>query len=192
MAQALELGELVGYFVGFVAPHFPLIAPPEFAALYPTEQMRHPKLRPETGYRRHPWLQAMHDYWPHDDGFVDDDERMRAIAMYHALCSAMDANVGRVLDAVQNGPLAANTRVIYTSDHGDNLGARGMWGKSTLYEESVAVPLIVAGPDVTPARSEAPVSLLDLYPTVLDAVGVPGDKRADRDRKSTRLNSSHT
>ena len=60
----------------------------------------------------------------------------------------MDENVGHVLRALRDAGLEADTRVIYTSDHGDNVGARGLWGKSTLYEESAGVPLIVAGPDV--------------------------------------------
>jgi choline-sulfatase len=64
--------------------------------------------------------------------------------------------------------------VIYTSDHGDNVGARGLWGKSTLYEESAGVPLIVAGPDVPSGRVvETPVSHIDCAPTILEAVGAP-------------------
>lgn len=159
-------------FVGLVSPHFPLIAPPEFAALYPGELVPEPKLRPETGYRRHPWVQIMHDYWPHDDGFHGDQERTTALRMYFALCSFLDHNVGRILESLDSTGLSATTRVIYASDHGDNLGSRGMWGKSTLYQESVAVPLIIAGPDVTPGVERTPVSLVDLHPTILEAVGV--------------------
>jgi choline-sulfatase len=66
------------------------------------------------------------------------------------------------------------TRVIYTSDHGDNLGCRGLWGKSVLYEESAAVPLIVAGPGVPAGAAIAtPVSLVDCHRSVLEAVGCP-------------------
>jgi choline-sulfatase len=64
--------------------------------------------------------------------------------------------------------------VIYTSDHGDNVGARGLWGKSTLYEESAGVPLIMAGADVPAGRVvAAPVSHIDCAPTILEAVGLP-------------------
>src|SRR5690606_11584550 len=64
--------------------------------------------------------------------------------------------------------------VLYTSDHGDNLGARGMWNKSTLYRESTGVPMILAGPN-TPANAvrRTATSLVDVYPTVLQAVGLP-------------------
>jgi choline-sulfatase len=159
-------------FVGFVAPHFPLVAPPEFAQLYPSDAVPPFKLRPEDGYQRHPWVQAMDEFWPHDDDFADDEERRRAVAMYYALCSFLDHNIGVVLNALARTGLNESTRVIYTSDHGDNLGSRGMWGKSTLYQEAVAVPLILAGPEVGSGVVTDPVSLLDLYPTVLEATGV--------------------
>ncbi len=159
-------------FVGFVAPHFPLVAPDAFARLYPLDCVPAFKLRPEAGYRRHPWVQAMHDFWPHDDDLEDDTERRRAVAMYMALCSFLDANVGEIMDVIERTGLGDTTRVIYTSDHGDNLGARGMWGKSTLYQESVAVPLMLTGPNIAPETVEAPVSLLDLHPTILEGAGL--------------------
>jgi len=86
----------------------------------------------------------------------------------------MDENVGRVLAALRDSGLADSTRVIYTSDHGDNAGARGLWGKSTLYEESAGVPLVMAGPDIASGRVvAAPVSHIDCAPTILLAAGEP-------------------
>jgi choline-sulfatase len=85
----------------------------------------------------------------------------------------MDANVGRVLAALQEAGMTNDTRVIYTSDHGEDLGSRALWGKGTLTEESGGVPLIAAGPDVPAGkRITAPVSLLDVFPSVLDCCGV--------------------
>jgi choline-sulfatase len=76
------------------------------------------------------------------------------------------------LAALDAAGLADVTRVIYTSDHGDNLGARGLWGKSTMYEEAVAVPLLLAGPGLPiGVRATTPVSLLDLYPFIMASVG---------------------
>jgi choline-sulfatase len=95
-----------------------------------------------------------------------------AQAGYFGLCSFLDDNVGKVLRALRQGGLEANTRVVYISDHGDNLGARGLWGKSTMYEESVAVPLIAAGPGLPAGqRISTPTSRLDLYPFIIEAVG---------------------
>jgi choline-sulfatase len=84
----------------------------------------------------------------------------------------MDENVGKVLRALEDAGLGATTRVIYTSDHGDNVGARGLWGKSTFYEESSGVPMIVAGPGVPSGRVvDTPVSHVDCAPTILEAAG---------------------
>ena len=80
--------------------------------------------------------------------FASEMDVRRAIAGYSGLVAAMDENVGYVLRALHDAGLETDTRVIHTSDHGDNVGARGLLGKSTLYEGSAGVPLIVAGPDV--------------------------------------------
>src|SRR4030095_10186195 len=98
----------------------------------------------------------------------------RAIAGYSGLVSALDENVGAVLHALSDTGLEGQTRVLYTSDHGDNAGARGLWGKSTFYEESAGVPLIIAGPGVPSGRVvSTPVSHIDCAPTILVATGLP-------------------
>ena len=172
-------------YVGFVAPHFPLVAPEDFFALYNIDDMPLSKLLPADGHPHRPWI-ADHDrFWSHDTGFKDDAERTTAIAAYYALCSWVDHNVGRVLDALAETGLDTTTRVIYTSDHGDNVGARGLWGKSNLYQESTAVPMIMTGPDIKPSVCQTPVSLLDLYPTILDGLGIaPGPEMEDRPGQS--------
>ncbi|QYU71243.1 sulfatase-like hydrolase/transferase [Leptolyngbya sp. 15MV] len=84
----------------------------------------------------------------------------------------MDENVGKLLAALDASGLNETTRVIYTSDHGDNLGTRGLWGKCTMYEESAGIPMIVAGPDVPRgAVCGTPVTLLDVSATALHATG---------------------
>ena len=159
-------------YVGFVAPHFPLTVPQEFLDHYPG-RMPMPRLHPNNGHPRHPWLQRSHEMHPVDDA-LDDAGRRLATACYYGLCSWVDHQVGRVLDALQRTGLADTTRVIYTSDHGDNIGSRGMWGKSTLYEDAVGVPMLLAGPGVAAGKvCHTPVSLLDLAPTITDAVGLP-------------------
>jgi choline-sulfatase len=102
----------------------------------------------------------------------------RAIAAYMGLVSFLDSQVGTILSALEETGLLDNTRVVYTSDHGDNLGARGLWGKSTMYEESAGIPLILAGPDV-PAGNvcDTPVSLVDGFPTFVHALGARPDER---------------
>ena len=159
-------------YVGLVAPHFPLVAPQQFFDLYPLEDMPSPKLHPRDGHALHAWSQEHEDFWSHEASLKDEHERRTAIAAYHGLVSWLDHNIGRILTALDQSGLTANTRVIYASDHGDNLGARGLWGKSNLYRESVDVPLIAAGPDFPRGECATPVSLLDLTVTILDSLGL--------------------
>lgn len=156
-------------FVSMVAPHFPLTAPDEFYDLYKDMDLRPAKDASEDD---HPWVKALRHCFVYDN-FTEERTRTALIA-YHGLVSFMDANLGRILDAVDASGLSEDTRIIYTSDHGDNMGERGLWGKSNMYEESAAVPMIMAGPDVPKGKvSRTPVSLVDVFPTVLDAAGLP-------------------
>ena len=149
-------------YVGLVAPHFPLVAPEAYFDLYPPGSLPEAKLHPETGYRRHPWVEEQNANFDSEAQFRDADERLRAFSAYYGLCSWLDRNVGAILEALETSGYADSTKVIYVSDHGDNVGARGLWGKSNLYEESVAIPLLMAGPGVSPGVCGTPVSLLDV------------------------------
>ena len=153
-------------YVGLVAPHFPLVVPQEYYDLYPTHCLPDVKLHPSTGYRRHPWVEKQNMMMDSEARFHDASERLSAMASYYGLVSWLDHNVGRILSALANAGFGDDTTVIYTSDHGDNLGARGLWGKSNLYQESVSVPLIMAGPGIAPGTCATPVSLLDLSATI--------------------------
>ena len=160
-------------FVSFVAPHFPLTAPPEWFYRYWEKKLPAPKQYGKAKRPHHPFLDEYARISDYDTHFKNAADVKRAVAGYSGLVSALDENLGKVLRALQECGLAAYTRVLYTSDHGDNVGARGLWGKSTLYEESAGVPLILAGPEVPVGRVVAePVSHIDCAPTILDAVGV--------------------
>lgn len=167
-------------FVGFVAPHFPLMVPQEYLDRFPADNMPAPRLHPKDGHPRHPWVEWMHRNHPVDDS-LDDAGRKQCAAIYYALCAWVDHQVGRVMGALEKAGIADTTRVVYTSDHGDNIGARGMWGKSTHYDDAVGVPLIMAGPDIPAGRvSKTPTSLVDVAPTIMDAVGEHPYAWADR------------
>lgn len=105
---------------------------------------------------------------------LTDPLRREAIQAYRASVSFMDAQVGRVLQALERLGLSEETIVVFTSDHGYHLGEHGLWQKMSLFEESARVPLIMAGPGVS-AHGEvapAPVGLVDLYPTLTALCGV--------------------
>jgi choline-sulfatase len=168
-------------YVGLVAPHFPLTAPQAFFDLYPLDTLPSPKLHPTSGYQCHPWVQAYADFMKNEEQFESPEERLRAFAAYYGLCSFLDDNVGQIVTALHDSGLEDRTTVVYTSDHGDNLGKRGLWGKSTLYQESVGVPMVVVGPGVTPGVCQTPVDLLDLFPTILQGTGLdPAHYMQDR------------
>lgn len=159
-------------FSSFVAPHFPLVVPQEYLDLYPVDSIEMPRLRPESGVPMHPWLARMESFQPNDAEFTDDEERRLGVASYYALCTFIDAQVGKILDALRDTGQEENTLVVFTSDHGEMLGTRGRWGKSTLYAESVRIPMILAGPGVAAGTTNrTPVSLVDVAPTITRAQG---------------------
>ncbi len=164
-------------FVSFVAPHFPLIVPEEYLDKYPAQDMPLPAVRPGIdGYEAHPWVARMNDIEDSDAELGSDQRRREAIAAYYALCSFVDQQIGKVLDALDASGQGDDTLIIYTSDHGENLGMRGRWGKSLLYREATQVPLIMAGPGINAgAQVITPVSLVDIPPTITDAFGLPPD-----------------
>ncbi|MFT4067805.1 sulfatase-like hydrolase/transferase [Paraburkholderia sp.] len=159
-------------FVGLVAPHFPLVVPREFLDLYDPRELDLPMLHPSTGYVRHPWVERQARHMDHDAAIGSDERRRLAVACYYALVSFLDAQVGKVLAALRESGLDDSTTVIYSSDHGDNLGKRGMWNKCLMYRESTGVPMLVSGPGIPAGKvSETPVSLVDIQNTLLERTG---------------------
>src|SRR3546814_247309 len=157
-------------FVSFVCPHFPLTAPPEyFYRYYLDPNLPWPKLYDRAERPDHPYLRDYGGSFNYDDHFDSPDKVRRAVAGYLGLCSFLDENIGKVLATLEDCGLMEETRVLYTSDHGDNLGTRGLWGKSTMYEETAGVPLILAGPEVpVGAVCDTPVTHVDAYPTIVE------------------------
>ena len=105
---------------------------------------------------------------------LNDDLRRKAVQAYFASITFMDAQVGKVLDALERLGLAENTIVVFTSDHGYHLGEHGLWQKMSLFEQSARVPLIMAGPGVKSSgtTAQSPVGLIDLYPTLTEMCSV--------------------
>lgn len=158
-------------YIGLVAPHFPLIAPQNFYDLYNDTSIPPPFQYAEPDRPDHPVIRALMQSSDYDKGFNDKKIKIARQA-YYGLCSYLDHNIGLIIDAIENSGLSDTTRIIYTSDHGDNLGNRGLWGKSVMYEDSVAVPLIIKGPQLPASEKiDTPVSLVDLHPTIIGFAG---------------------
>ena len=160
-------------FVSFVAPHFPLTAPAEhFYRYYESDDLPWPKLYARHERPTHPFLLDQAGANDYDAHFDSEDRVRRGLAGYWGLCTFLDEQIGKVLAALEATGLAATTRVLYTSDHGDNLGARGLWGKSTMYEEAAKVPLIVAGEGIPRGVTvDRLVSHVDVYPFIMECAG---------------------
>lgn len=161
--------------VGLVAPHMPLVVPQEYLDLYLDRDLPEPKLLPRRGYVRHPWVERMTSFWDHDATFESDAKRRLAKASYFGLITFLDTQIGRILAALAQSGLVGDTRIVYSTDHGDNLGTRGLWNKDVLYRESTGIPLIMAGPEIATGVCRTNVGLVDLYPTFLEATGVSLD-----------------
>jgi arylsulfatase A-like enzyme len=157
--------------VNFTAPHDPLLMPPGYEAMYDPDRMP----LPPNFLPRHPFdhgnLEGRDEKllpWPRTPEMVRAD-----LAVYYAVISHMDQHLGRILDALKTTGRAQNTYVLFTSDHGLAIGSHGLRGKQNMYEHTVGVPLVVAGPDVPQGkRTDAQCYLRDMYPTVCELAGI--------------------
>lgn len=168
--------------VGFALPHVPCYAPQKWFDLYPLDGLKLPAVQdadrddtPEFSWYLHwklpeprlSWLRKAEQWKP-------------LVRAYLATTSYVDAQIGRVLDALKASGLQEKTLVVLWSDHGYHLGEKGISGKNTLWERSTRVPLVFAGPGVTPgAKCGRPVELLDLYPTLAEVCRLDAPKHLE-------------
>lgn len=158
--------------VAFMAPHDPRTAPLEYHERYDPEELSVPESfqaypTVDTGMSRvRDEMLAALPRTPH--------EIRRHLADYYAMLEHLDHGVGRILNALEKSGKARETLVVYTADHGLALGKHGMMGKQSLFEHSIRVPMILAGPGIEQARvSTEPLWHYDLYATLLELAGVP-------------------
>ena len=164
-------------FVSWLRPHYPLTCPTDFYNLYPLDSLDNARFTDPSQLPEHPVLKTIRHNFDYDRYFTEETRQI-ARASYYGLCSFLDYQVGRVMAALEASGQAQNTLIIYTSDHGDHNGDRGLWTKMTLYDESAAVPMIIAGPGVPENKVVSTLaSLVDIYPTILSAVGAGDDAK---------------
>ena len=158
--------------VGFVRPHVPLVAPRRLFAQYPESEIKLPEVPegdlddvPEPAGR----MENMGRYG------MNELQQRQAIAGYYASVSFMDEQVGRLLATLERLDLRKNTIIVFTSDHGYNLGEHHCWQKLSLFEESARVPLLISAPGFERTAGQASgqiVELIDLYPTLAELAGL--------------------
>lgn len=156
--------------MGFFRPHTPFVATKKWFAKYPKERVTLPQW-PADDLEDVPEVAQM--IQPPNYGLSESDLK-DCVRGYWASVSCLDAQVGQLLDTLERLGLADNTIVVFFSDHGFMLGEHGQWQKQMLFEESVRVPLIFAGPGIT-GRGAVPhtVELLDVYPTLVELCKLP-------------------
>ena len=159
-------------FCSLVSPHYPLVAPQEYLDLYPLEKIPLPFSYAPEKRSTHPGVTGITNWLNYDDYFQDETHIRRARQAYFALCTFLDAQVGRLLTTLEETGQLDQTRIIYTSDHGDCMGNHGIWAKSVMYEDSAGVPFIMSGSGIpTNTVIDTPISLVDCAPTIAESVG---------------------
>ena len=161
-------------YLSFDFPHGPLNVPPGYEELYDLAEIPARPAPPDgadlAGHAGAEW-----QYWGEWLRETTPTERRRTTLRYYALCSYVDAQFGRVLNRLEERGEAGNTLVVFTSDHGEMLGDRRRFSKYCLYEGSVRVPLILAGPTVQGrlrgTTDDRPAELVDVLPTLLATAG---------------------
>lgn len=159
-------------YVSFMAPHDPRTMPGEYLALYDPEHVAlPPNFMPE-----HPFDNG--ELAVRDELLAprprDPQEMRRHIAEYYAMISHADAQMGRVMAALRARGLADNTIVVFAGDNGLALAQHGLLGKQNLYDHSVRVPLVFAGPGIPQGERRAACCYLhDIFPTLCDLIGIP-------------------
>lgn len=158
--------------VGLVRPHVPLVAPERIFSQYPESEIQLPEV-PEGDLEDVPEpARGMANEGRYG---MNETQQRQSIAAYYASVTFMDEQVGRLLEALDRLDIRKNTVVIFTSDHGYNLGQHHCWQKLSLFEDSTRVPLLISAPgfqDTAGKKSPAIVELIDLYPTIAELTGL--------------------
>lgn len=157
--------------VGFFRPHTPYVAPKDpYFGWYPEKEM---PLFPAIDKNPADVPAAALGSYKKEQDQLTDELRQQCVQSYYASISFMDAQVGRVVDALDRLGLAENTIIVFTSDHGYHMGEHGLWQKLSLFEGSARVPMLIVAPGMGKGTVvNEPVSHLDLYPTLTELAGV--------------------
>ena len=160
--------------VNFQAPHDPYDPPSEYGSMYHHKHMPRPiECHPQ--YPRAQYIQQRQGHWP----LARTEQIEQARRQYAAKISLLDDQIGRLLEALRKRGFGNDTIVIFTSDHGDQLGDHGLWSKHTAYDSSWRIPLLITGPGIKGGEYSALVELADVNPTICAVLGLPQQEQIE-------------
>ncbi|WP_137156501.1 choline-sulfatase [Rhizobium sp. FKL33] len=156
----------------FTHPHDPYVARRKFWDLYEDCAHLAPEVAPIPFDEQDPHSQRIMMSCDYTNFDLTEDNVRRSRRAYFANISYLDEKVGELIDTLTRTRQLDDTMILFCSDHGDMLGERGLWFKMNFFEGSARVPLMIAGPGVSAGRHDAPVSNLDITPTIADLAGL--------------------
>ncbi len=160
------------FVVSFTQPHDPFLASEKYWNMYEHDKIPMPTVSPIPYEEQDPQSQLLYRKNGMDRYDVPEEAVRNARHAYYAMITDIDEKIGELLNILKKTGLDENTIVVFTSDHGEMLGERGIWYKKTLFEDAVKVPLLISAPErFSPKRIKENVSLVDLLPTLVDFAG---------------------
>lgn len=171
--------------VGFLRPHTPWHVPQKYFDMYDLDKITLPPYRkddledvPESG------VATINDGYPRTEWAKKENQWRKILQAYYASITFADSKVGLVLDALEASPYRDNTIIILWSDHGYHMGEKNTFQKHTLWERSASTPIIISlpksmGGEKHVGRSDRIVSLIDIYPTLVDLCGLPPNEKVE-------------
>ncbi len=162
--------------VGFIKPHLPFVAPKKYWDLYDPEKIKIPERKnpdgmPDFSLANFGELRKYHNIPA--DGYLDDETSRNLIHGYYAAVSMIDAQIGKLLDALDQNGLTENTIVVLWGDHGFKIGEYGNWCKHSNIELDTNVPLLISAPGIKKGvKTTSLAELVDIYPTLCDLAGI--------------------
>ncbi|MEC9094355.1 MAG: sulfatase [Planctomycetota bacterium] len=170
---------------GFFNPHCPYVAPKKYFDRYPLNQITVPDLvEAKKDLEDVPAMAVQRDTrnWPYYFPGVSVEQARKCKQAYYACNSFVDAQVGRLIAALEKNGLLEKTIIVFWSDHGYFLGEKGLWYKRKAFERSARMPLIISAPGLSRQKNcQKPVELLDLYPTLADLCGLEAPRNLEGD-----------
>jgi len=158
--------------VSLTHPHDPYVTTQAYWDLYQSDEIDAENVPPIPVEGRDAHSQSLYYHYGQDKCELTESDYRNARRGYYGMISYVDDLFGKIIAALQDSGFSEDTVVIFSSDHGDMIGERGMWFKKTLFNPAIQIPLIIAHPEHAPGRQQSPASLIDLFPTLLDIAGI--------------------